>query len=70
MKRFVLTAICALASAYCAFAQFSGAGSGTRSDPYRIFNADQLNQVRNFLGDGDVCYSLEADIDMNQQIVE
>lgn len=70
MKRFVLTAICVLASAYCALAQFSGAGSGTRSDPYRIFNADQLNQVRNFLNDGDVCFSLEADIDMTQWIAE
>ena len=51
-------------------AQFSGSGSGTKDDPYRIFNADQLNQVRNFAGKTDVYFSLEADIDMTQWIAE
>ena len=51
-------------------AQFSGSGSGTKDDPYRIFNADQLNQVRNFVGKTDVYFSLEADIDMTQWIAE
>ena len=51
-------------------AQFSGSGSGTKDDPYRIFNADQLNQVRNFAEKTDVYFSLEADIDMTQWIAE
>lgn len=53
-----------------AHAQFNGAGSGTSSDPYRIFNADQLNSVRNFLNIKNVYFSLEADIDLKQWIAE
>lgn len=70
MKRFLLTITYVMAFACCALAQFSGAGSGTKDDPYRIFNADQLNQVRNFLGKADVYFSLEADIDMSEWIKE
>ena len=51
-------------------AQFSGSGSGTADDPYRIYNAVQLNQVRNFLNEEDVYFSLEADIDMTDWIAE
>lgn len=51
-------------------AQFSGSGSGTKSDPYRIYNAVQLNQVRNFLNNSNVYFSLEADIDMTDWIAE
>lgn len=51
-------------------AQFSGSGSGTADDPYRIYNAVQLNQVRNFVGVEDVYFSLEADIDMTDWIAE
>ena len=51
-------------------AQFSGSGSGTADDPYRIYNAVQLNQVRNFLGQSNVYFSLEADIDMTDWIAE
>lgn len=51
-------------------AQFSGSGSGTAGDPYRIYNAVQLNQVRNFLGQSNVYFSLEADIDMTDWIAE
>ena len=51
-------------------AQFSGSGSGTESDPYRIFNAVQLNQVRNFLNKSNVYFSLEADIDLTEWIAE
>lgn len=70
MKRFIFTIMCAMTFVYGAWAQFSGAGSGTEDDPYRIFNADQLNQVRNFLNNDDVYFSLEADIDMTQWIAE
>lgn len=48
-------------------AQFSGSGSGTEEDPYRIFNAEQLNQVRN---SPEAYFSLEADIDMTEWIAE
>lgn len=70
MKRFIFTIMCTMAFVYGAWAQFSGAGSGTKDDPYRIFNADQLNQVRNFLNNNEVYFSLEADIDMTQWIAE
>ncbi len=46
---------------------FSGAGSGTENDPYRIFNADQLNELRY---DTEAVYQLEADIDLSSWIEE
>ena len=66
----LFAAACCLVFPAGMFAQFSGSGSGTKDDPYRIFNADQLNQVRNFLEKEDVYFSLEADIDMTQWIAE
>ena len=66
----LFTAACYLVFPAGMSAQFSGSGSGTKDDPYRIFNADQLNQVRNFVGKTDVYFSLEADIDMTQWIAE
>ena len=66
----LFAAACCLVFPAGMFAQFSGSGSGTKDDPYRIFNADQLNQVRNFLGKTDVYFSLEADIDMTGWIAE
>ena len=68
--RNLLIAACCLVFPAGMSAQFSGSGSGTKDDPYRIFNADQLNQVRNFVGKTDVNFSLEADIDMTQWIAE
>lgn len=49
-------------------AQFSGAGAGTVNDPYLIFNPAQLNQVRNYLNNTEVYFSLGADLDMSQWI--
>ena len=69
MKRILLTLACILTFYGSIQAQFSGSGSGTEADPYRIFNAEQLNQVRNFKGSG-VYFSLEADIDMTDWIAE
>ena len=66
----LFAAACCLVFPAGMFAQFSGSGSGTKDDPYRIFNADQLNQVRNFAGKTNVYFSLEADIDMTQWIAE
>ena len=50
MKQFLLTGALFLCSILSTFAPFSGSGSGTESDPYLIFYADQLTQVRNYLG--------------------
>ena len=66
----LLAVICCAVIPIGMSAQFSGSGSGTKEDPYRIFNADQLNQVRNFVGKTDVYFSLEADIDMTEWIAE
>ena len=69
MKRILLTLTCILTFYSNIQAQFSGSGSGTADDPYRIFNAEQLNQVRNFTS-SNVYFSLEADIDMTDWIAE
>lgn len=50
------------------FAQFSGSGSGTESDPYLILNPIQLNQLRNFLGQDGVYFKLMANIDLTEFI--
>ena len=68
--RLWFVALCCMGIFSPLFAQFSGSGSGTKSDPYRIFNAIQLNQVRNFLNKTGVYFSLEADIDMTEWIEE
>ena len=71
MKRSLFNLIAALLLCFVASsvsAQFSGSGSGTADDPYRIYNAVQLNQVRNF--SGNQYFSLEADIDMTDWIAE
>lgn len=50
------------------FAQFSGSGSGTESDPYLILNPIQLNQLRNYLGKSGVYFKLMADIDLTEYL--
>ncbi len=50
-------------------AQFSGSGTGTENDPYLIFNAIQLAQVRNFLNKS-VYFKLMADIDLTDWIAD
>ena len=70
MARRLFTALCLVLVAAGASAQFSGSGSGTKDDPYRIYNAAQLNQVRNFLNNANVVFSLEADIDMTDWIAD
>lgn len=64
MKQFLLTGALFLCSILSTFAQFSGSGSGTESDPYLIFYADQLTQVRNNLSKDGVYFKLMADIDL------
>lgn len=70
MKRFLLSWALFLCSLTVALAQFSGSGSGTESDPYLIFYADQLSQVRNFLNKDGVYFKLMTDIDLTGWIEE
>ena len=63
MKRLLTSAVLFL-STLMTFAQFSGSGSGTQSDPYLIFNPIQLNQLRNFLDQSNVYFKLMSDIDL------
>lgn len=66
--------ICILAILLCfmvsAWAQFSGEGTGTKSNPYKITNASQLAQMANFLNNSTVVFQLENDIDLTDWIVE
>ncbi len=64
MKR-LLFSIAMSISVMLSWAQYSGSGSGTQSDPYKIFYADQLNQVRNFLNQDGVVFKLMNDIDLS-----
>lgn len=52
-----------------ASAQFSGSGRGTEADPYTIYNAVQLDQVRNFTSTG-VYFKLMDDIDLSEWIAD
>lgn len=70
MKRLLLIWALFLCSLTAAFAQFSGSGSGTKDDPYLIFYAEQLNQMRNFLGKDSVYFKLMSDIDLTNWIEE
>ncbi|MEE0908564.1 MAG: hypothetical protein U0L43_10345, partial [Muribaculaceae bacterium] len=53
-----------------AFAQFSGSGTGTESDPYLIYNENQLAQLGNFLNQEGVYFRLQKDLDMTDWIAE
>lgn len=68
MKRLLMFAAMFLCCAATTFAQFSGSGSGTESDPYLILNPIQLNQLRNFLNQESVYFKLMADIDLTDFI--
>lgn len=65
MKRMLLSAAMLLSS-LLTFAQFSGSGSGTESDPFLILNPIQLNQLRNFLNRDGVYFKLMANIDLTE----
>lgn len=70
MKKILTLSIFVLCSWYSAMAQFSGSGSGTSSDPYKIYDPDQLSQVRNFLSTPGVCFKLMNNIDLGEWISE
>lgn len=63
-------AIVALACPHWVNAQFSGSGTGTESDPYLIYNQDQLAQVGNFLDQEGVVFELKKDLDLSTWIAE
>jgi len=69
MKRLLLLIACMLNFIW-ASAQFSGSGSGTSNDPYKIYNPDQLSQVRNFLSTSGVYFKLMQNIDLTDWISE
>lgn len=66
MKRLLTSAVMFLCCIATSFAQFSGSGSGTESDPYLILNPIQLNQMRNYLNQTGVYFKLMADIDLTE----
>ncbi len=66
MKRLLTLAVSFLCCMATSFAQFSGSGSGTESDPFCITNPIQLNQLRHFLNQQNVYFKLEADIDLTE----
>ncbi len=69
MKRKLLLIVCLL-NVVWASAQFAGNGSGTESDPYRIFNANQLTQMRNFLNQEGVYFKLQNDINLTDWLAD
>lgn len=70
MKRLLILAAMFLCCMATTFAQFSGSGSGTESDPYLILNPIQLNQLRNYLNQNGVYFKLMADINLSEFIEE
>lgn len=68
MKRLLTSGALLLCSLFAAFAQYSGSGSGTTSDPYRVFDAYELNQLRNFLNQSGVVFKLMNNIDLAEWI--
>lgn len=66
MKRLLTLAATFLCCMATSFAQFTGSGSGTESDPFQILNPIQLNQLRNFLNTSGVYFRLDADIDLTE----
>ncbi|MBQ0102908.1 MAG: hypothetical protein KBS99_01885, partial [Prevotellaceae bacterium] len=69
MKK-LLFLLALLLNAVWASAQFSGSGTGTKSDPYLIFNPIQLNQIRGFLNKSDVYFKVMSDIDLTDWIAD
>lgn len=70
MKKLLTSVALLLCSLLTSFAQFSGSGSGTESEPYRIYNAVNLTQMRNFLNQEGVYFKLQNDIDLTDWLAE
>ena len=70
MKRVLTSTVMFLCSLLTMFAQYSGAGNGTENDPYKIYNENQLYEVRNFLNQEGVVFILMKDIDLTNWIAD
>lgn len=70
MNKRLLTLAASFLCTLFTFAQFSGSGSGTASDPYLIYNETQLSQMANFLNQSGVVFSLKKDLDLTSWIAE
>ena len=62
MKRLLLFAALFLCSL---FTYASMTGSGTEDDPYMIYNASDLNEVRDYVGVSNIYFQLANDIDLS-----
>ena len=70
MKRLFIFSIMMLMVA-SSYAQFSGKGEGTSSNPYQVTTAAQLDELRNFAGTGKYTYvKLMNDIDLTDFIAK
>ncbi len=69
MKRLLSSAALFLCS-LLTFAQYSGTGAGTESNPYLIFNQTQLSQMANFQNQDGVVFRLMKDLDLTDWINE
>ena len=69
MKKYLFL-IAAMLNTVVSFAQFSGSGTGTESDPYLIYNENQLAQLGNFLNQEGVYFRLQKDLDLTDWISE
>ena len=62
MKRLLLFAALFLCSLFT-YAQLTG--SGTEEDPYMIYDADDLNEIRDYVGVTNIYFKLANDIDLS-----
>ena len=70
MKRLLFSAAMFLCCMATSFAQFTGPGAGTESDPYKISNPIQLNQLRYYLNQSGVYFKLTNNIDLTEFLEE
>lgn len=66
--RKTLFLLLSMAFSLLTYAQFSGSGSGTSADPYKIYNPQHLDDVRNFLNQTGVYFKLMSDVDLSEYL--
>ncbi len=70
MRRLITLLVTLVCSVTVTFAQYSGSGTGTKNDPYLIFNETQLSQMANFLNKSGVYFKLMKDLNLTDWISE
>lgn len=70
MRRLITLLVTLVCSVTVTFAQYSGSGTGTKNDPYLIFNETQLSQMANFLNKSGVYFKLMKDLNLTDWIAE